>query len=188
MILYDSWTNIKNLVDTNNLPIKYLETDDLYKISVIYEQHTYNTELWINTNKVSGIDVSQNNIDRQDFEDNYKNNSQGVYNQSAASGSTAQQIEIIPQNKQFYKCATLDVNANESEYDLGSIYTDFTIFVTGEDDVILKFNHSDNDEIPLKGGQNIRDIIGADNFDLSKLYYKTTGSGMISQILFWAIK
>ena len=53
---------------------------------------------------------------------------------------------------------------------------------------IDNLNDSSNDEIPLKGGQNIRDIIGSDTFELEKIYHKTTGSGKTSQITLWAIK
>lgn len=188
MKLYDTWTNIKVLIDTHNLPIDYLESNDLYKISISYEQNIYNTELWINTDKISGIDLDQNNIDLQDFENNYKNNAKGIYNKVGVPGSGVQTVKAIPQFKQSYKCKTIEVTADENVYDLGSIYTEFTLIVSGDKNVIIKLNDPNNDEIPLLGGQNIRDIIGADAFEINKIYHKTTGSGDESELLLWAIK
>ncbi len=75
LTLYDSWTNIKTLAQQNNLLIQYLEMSYLYKVYIAHEQNTYITELWKDTAKVSGIDVAQNDIDKQDFEDNYKDKS-----------------------------------------------------------------------------------------------------------------
>ena len=41
--LYDSWTNIKNLINTNSLNLQYLESPMVYKISVVHEQNMYIT-------------------------------------------------------------------------------------------------------------------------------------------------
>ncbi len=90
--------------------------------------------------------------------------------------------------KQSYICKIIEVTADEQEYDLETIYTEFTIIVTGIDDVILKLNDNSNDEISLAGGANFRDIIGSDNFEINKIYHKTTESGKESKILIWAIK
>lgn len=98
------------------------------------------------------------------------------------------EIKTTSQSKQFYKSVVIEVDADETEFDLGSIYTEFTIIVTGTKDIIIKLNDVDNDEIPLKGGQAIRDVIGADAFEIRKIYHKTTGSGDVSQIFLWAIK
>ncbi len=97
-------------------------------------------------------------------------------------------LPVRQEPKQSYKCKIIEVNSDEQEYDLESIYAEFTIIVTGSEDVILKLNDNSNDEIPLSGGANIRDIIGSDNLEINKIYYKTTGSGKESQILLWAIK
>lgn len=186
--LYDSWTNIKNIVDNNGAKIQYLECPNLYKISIIHEQNVYITELWIDTSKVSGIDVEQNNIDKQDFEDNYKANADGIYNANGVQNVEHKTLEAATFTKKSYKCNTIDIEASEQEYDLGGIYTEFSIMNTGNADVFIKLNDTNNDEIPLKGGQNIRDIIGSDTFELRKIYYRTTGSGITSQILLFAIK
>lgn len=186
--LYDTWTNIKNILDNNEVVLQYLETPDVYKISVVHEQNNYITELWINTDKVRGIDVTQNNLDRQDFEDNYKNAASGIVNATGGIEVGGKTVETIAQLKKAYRCKELDVEAAEQEYDLEAIYTDFSIMVSGSADVIIKLNNDANDEIPLKGGQNIRDIIGVDTFELTKIYYKTNGSGITSKILLFATK
>ncbi|KKM84972.1 hypothetical protein LCGC14_1293780 [marine sediment metagenome] len=188
LTLYDTWTNIKNIANTYNVKISYLETPDLYKIYLIHDQNMYTVELWINIDKIKGIDINQNNIDRQDFEDNYKTNASGIYNTTGVVDVGGQSIETVLLTKKSYKCATKEVEFAEQEYDLGSIYTEFTIMNTGNEKVIIKLNEDANDEIPLQGGQNIRDVIGSDTFELEKIYYKTTGSGLISEILLWATK
>ena len=60
--------------------------------------------------------------------------------------------------------------------------------VTGVEDVIIKLNDVTNDEIPLTGGQNIRDVIGSDTFDLTKLFHKTVNPLKTSQLFLWATK
>jgi hypothetical protein len=186
--LYNTWTDIKNRANQYNSEMQYVETDDYYKIFIVNGQMMYMTELWINTDKVKGIDVTQNNIDRADFEDNYKQNAKGGYSLNKVKNIEGTKVEIVSLPKICYKCEELDVEFQEQEYDLGNIFTEFTIMVTGSEKVILKLNDNSNDEIPLLGGGNIRDIIGTDCFELKKLYYRTTGSGKASKILLWATK
>ena len=140
LTLYESWTNIKNKIDSYGAKLKYLETPNLYKISVVYNQDIYTTEIWINTDNIKGIDITQNNIDKQDFEDNYKSNSEGIYNETGVVDIGRKTIETTSQTKNSYKCVTIEVTAQEQEYDLGSIFTEFTIMVQGNENVVLKLN------------------------------------------------
>lgn len=188
LTLYKTWTEIKNTADTYGTKIQYLESPDLYKVYVIYEQNMYIVELWKNTNKIKGIDINQNNIDKQDFEDNYKDSITGVTTNSPVPDLGSQTIETTLQTKTSYKCAEIEVTAQEQEYDLGAIYTEFVIMNIGSEKVILKLNDNTNDEIPLQGGENSRDVIGSDVFELEKIYIKTIASGKVSEILLWATK
>ena len=188
LTLYDTWTNIKNIVSVNELKIQYLESMNLYKVWVVYEQNIYIIELWKNTDNIDGIDIEQNNLDLTDFENNYKEQADGIANEAGVTNLGSQSMETVPLNNRIYKCQELDVTAGEQEYDLGSIFTEFTLMVTGSENVIVKLNDTNNDEIPLKGGQDLRDVIGADTFELSKIYYKTIGSGITSKIFLWAMK
>lgn len=188
LTLYESWTIIKDIVNINNLQLQFVESTDLYKIFVTHEQNLHIVELWKNTDNIKGIDITQNNLDVTDFETNFKNNSAGVFNEAGISNVGDQNVGTIEVPKKNYISKILSVGSDEIEFDLGSIYTEFTIIVTGTKNIIIKLNDVNNDEIPLSGGQNIRDIIGADAFEVNKIYHRTTGSGDISQILLWAIK
>lgn len=97
-------------------------------------------------------------------------------------------FEVSQISKKNYISRTINVNTDETVFDLGSIYTEFTIIVTGTKNIIIKLNDINNDEIPLNGGQNIRDVIGSDSLEINKIYHRTTQSGDESQILLWAIK
>ena len=188
LILYESWTNIKNIVNTNNLQLQFIESNDLYKIFVTHNQNIHIVELWKNTDIIKGIDITQNNLDITDFETNFKNISDGVFNDAGVTDIGDQNIATIEVPKKNYISKIITVDISETEFDLGSVYTEFTIIVIGDKNIIIKLNDVNNDEIPLSGGQNIRDIIGADAFEINKIYHRTTGSGDISQILLWAIK
>lgn len=188
LILYESWTTIKDIVNTNNLQLQFVESTDLYKIFVTHNQNLHIVELWKNTDNIKGIDITQNNLDITDFETNFKDSSDGIFNETGISNIGDQNIATIEVPKKNYISKIIGVTSDETEFDLGSIYTEFTIIVTGTKNIIIKFNDVNNDEIPLNGGQNIRDVIGADAFEVNKIYHKTIGSGDESQILLWAIK
>ncbi len=188
LTLYESWTTIKDLVNVNNLQLQFIESTDLYKIFVTYNQNIHIVELWKNTDNIKGIDETQNNLDITDFETNFKDNSDGVFNEAGITDIGDQNVGTIEVPKKNYISKIINVGTDEQEFNLGSIYTEFTIIVTGTKNIIVKFNDVNNDEIPLSGGQNIRDIIGADAFEVNKIYHRTTISGDESQILLWAIK
>jgi len=88
MRIYKTWTNLKEVFLPKNLLLQYDEQEYNYTIFATEEGVEYFTELWKDTSKVAGIDVTQNNIDLQDFEDNYKENA----NQSPYS--TGQTINV----------------------------------------------------------------------------------------------
>ncbi len=188
MVMLVSLKHIKDIINTNNLQLQFVESDDLYKIFVTHDQNLHIVELWKNTNVIKGIDVTQNNLDIIDFETNFKNISDGVFNEAGVTNLGDQNVGTIEVPKKNYISKVINVGSDETEFDLGSIYTEFTIIVIGEKNITIKLNDANNDEIPLNGGQNIREIIGADAFEINKIYHKTTQSGDIYQILLWAIK
>lgn len=71
-ILYKSWSELKTLLESKDLRLQYDQTNFYYYIFIIDTEIEYFTQLWIDTTKVEGIDISQNDIDLQDFIDNYK--------------------------------------------------------------------------------------------------------------------
>jgi len=115
------------------------------------------------------IDDSEN---ISDFETNYKND----WNQP-----------II--NRKEYVAQTIEItNDDWLEVDLGKLYRAFTLMVQGENDIIIKLNDSSNNEIPLQGTKSGKDVIDADPFDISKVYYKLKESGKNSKMTIWAIR
>ena len=186
--LYDTWDNIKTLAQANSVTIRYLESGNLYKIYILHAQNMHIVELWKNTGVIKGIDVVQNNIDKLDFETNFKDDAAGLFNQSPVLDIQSQTVEATLSPKKSYKAQVINVTGVETEFDLGTAYPEFTIMVLGAEDVIIKFNDAANDEIPLAGGQNVRDLIGSDTFDLIKLFHKTVDPLKTSQLFLWATK
>lgn len=186
--LYDTWDSIKTLAQDNSVAIRYLESTNLYKVYILHAQNTHIVELWKNTDIIKGIDVAQNDINVLDFETNFKDAAEGLFNQTPVLDIQSQIVEATLSPKKGYKAQVIDVTSTEQEFDLGAAYPEFTIMVTGIEDVIIKFNDVANDEIPLSGGQNIRDLIGSDTFDLRKVFHRTVDPLKTSQIFLWATK
>jgi len=186
--LYDTWTSIKTIAQENDVTVRYLESVDLYKVYILHAQNMHIVELWKNTDKIKGIDITQNDIDVVDFETNFKSDATGLFNQSPVLDIQSQTVEATISPKKSYKAAVINVTDVEQVFDLGAVYPEFTIMVTGAESVLIKFNDTANDEIPLSGGQNIRDLIGSDTFELTKLFHKTANPATTSQIFLWATK
>lgn len=71
--IYKSWTNLKTLLGSpKNLSLQYHEYTYYYHVFTAEVGTEYFNEIWKDTSQVKGIDVTQNNIDKTDFEDNYK--------------------------------------------------------------------------------------------------------------------
>lgn len=71
--IFKTWTEIKTfLIVPKELKLQYHEYQYYYHIFVLEAGEEYFTELWTDTSQVKGINVTQNNIDKTDFEDNYK--------------------------------------------------------------------------------------------------------------------
>lgn len=186
--LYDTWDNIKTLAQDNAVTIRFLESANLYKIYVLHSQNMHIVELWRNTSNIKGIDIVQNDIDVLDFETNFKSAAEGILSQSPVLDIQSQTVEATLSPKKSYKAAVINVTDVEQEFDLGAAYPEFTIMVTGVEDVIIKFNDTANDEITLAGGQTSRDLIGSDTFELIKLFHKTVNPTKTSTLFLWATK
>ncbi len=113
LTLYESWTTIKNLVNTNNLQLQFIESDDLYKVFTTHNQNLYVVELWKNTDIIKGIDITQNNLDITDFETNFKNISDGVFNEAGITDIGDQNIGIIEVPKKKYISKIINVGTDE---------------------------------------------------------------------------
>jgi len=91
MNIYKSWAEFKNLIISKNLLMQYHEYDYHY---IIFASETstleYYTEIWKDTSKVEGIDITQNNLDLSDWENNYKTDA----NKSAISTDGKMQVNV----------------------------------------------------------------------------------------------
>lgn len=157
-----SWTEFKNIVNSKALKIQCEEASSDYYLYALDGNFAYQYIL-----KKDG------DADQLDFENNYKSNT----NQPIAQGIKTQ-----------YKSDIVDVNESEQEINLEGIYTEFTIMNFDGEPVFVKLNSSLNDEILLNGGKLGRDIIGADNFALTKIYHKTVNAGKVSKIFYLVLK
>jgi len=73
--VYKTWTQLKIFLETPKfLDLQYHEYTYYYKIFILEAGVEYFTEIWKDTSQVKGIDVTQNNLDKTDFEDDYKPN------------------------------------------------------------------------------------------------------------------
>lgn len=90
--------------------------------------------------------------------------------------------------KTEYKSDPLSVTGTEQEYDLGDVYYDANIMVSGKEPVLIKLNNNGNDEILLVGGSAGRDILSLEDFELTKVYYKTYDPSKTSEISIIALK
>ena len=157
-----TWDYFKSqVISIMGLPINYTEDDNFY-------------EVYAGENIVWHIRLVKSSEDGIDFANNYM--------------VLANQYSLTSNVHGQYICKTLDVSDEEEEYDLLKYYTDFSIMNTGSENIVIKFNSSDNDDIPLQGGANIRDIIDVSNFKLYKIYYKTIEENKISKLLLIAFR
>jgi len=69
-----TWTQLKALADSKAVIMQYVEDSAKYDIWITENTSTYKTRIWIDTSGVVGLDVTQNNTDKTDFENNYKAN------------------------------------------------------------------------------------------------------------------
>jgi len=90
--------------------------------------------------------------------------------------------------KTLYKSTIEDVDFVEDSFDLGDTYTEFTIMNIGNNPINIKLNSNTNDVIKLEGGPLGRDVISADGFALSKIYFKTLSAGKTSKVFILALK
>ena len=72
MKIYESWTTLKTLASSRHLNLQFKEYSEKYLIFVLDDVIEYETEIWKNTDAICGININQNNIDKIDFENNYK--------------------------------------------------------------------------------------------------------------------
>lgn len=101
---YKTWTEIKTfLVAPKSLELQYHEFTYYYKIFVLEAGVEYFTEIWKDTSQVKGINVSQNDTDKTDFEGNYK-----------ADANQAIEMDVTVENDitvdQFGSGAQIDAN------------------------------------------------------------------------------
>jgi len=178
-----NWADFKALITTKNLiPRLQYTFDESESNGTMYS-------IWFEEGSVSytcNINDGDCPSDVVDFETNYKNNANQPIEQ--LTDCCLKKVAIVPIFKTTYKCQVKAVTDQWQEYDLETIYTDFTVMNSGNQDIIIKLNSNTNDEIPLSGGENIRDIIGAENFALTKIYYKTSNDDDTSNLFVWATK
>lgn len=72
MKIFCSWEALKQIKIDNNLEMYYYDTIDKYEIILLNGDTVWFTILWKILDNIKGINISQNNIDKIDFETNYK--------------------------------------------------------------------------------------------------------------------
>ena len=72
MSIYFNWVNFKSITAAKNLGMQYVEDTKRYEIFAFDDDIKYETEIWKDTTVVEGLDVTQNNTDKTDFETNFK--------------------------------------------------------------------------------------------------------------------
>lgn len=106
--LYKSWTELKALATTKDCSFEYHEHD--YYYAIFFEENSvgYFTEIWKDTSKVKGINVSQNNTDKTDFETNHKSSANALVILKSADGKVIVRTESRPINCTTCFCAQAD--------------------------------------------------------------------------------
>ena len=178
-----SWTNLKNLITTKDLVSRLQYVEDEVAIKGTIYNIWFEESLVVYTCRINDQD---NASDVTDFENNYKSNANQAIEQTSDDG--IKKVAVVPAPKTTYKCQVKSVTDSWQEYDLSGTYSEFTIMNNGNQDIVVKLNDSANDEIPLSGGGNIRDIIGSDSFAVTKVYYKTAEAEKTSQLFIWVTK
>ena len=193
MRIYKSWTELKEIFIEKELLLQYHEYDYKYLIfATEADSIEYYTELWKDPTKVKGIDVEQNDLDKADFETNYKADA----NQTNVTQVIVKTGDITVEGlekRTKYKSEILTPTDSEQVFELlasaeENPYLDFIIKIEGEHDVIIKLNDSENDEILLQGKNKGRDEMGVENFALHRIYYKRAEAGNVSLIHVFATK
>ena len=91
-----SWTNLRNLFNSKKVPLQYIETPCKYVVYFIDGVDRYWTEIWKDTSKVKGINIEQNDLDKQDFENNYKPYANKPIEPKSDDGKTIVRAESRP--------------------------------------------------------------------------------------------
>ncbi len=72
MDVYTTWEKLKNFINEHNLEMIYQDLTNKYHIFCVDGVNCYYTEIWKDTTNIKGIDINQNNLNKEDFEVNYK--------------------------------------------------------------------------------------------------------------------
>lgn len=69
--IFHSWTDLKSLASSKEIPIQYRANSQLYEIFIFDSGMIHYTHIWFLGKEPFGVDVSQNTNDRIDFETNF---------------------------------------------------------------------------------------------------------------------
>lgn len=81
-----TWENLKYIIDLKHIKLQYVETNDSYDIFALDDQIHYRTIIFIGDVPDDTYDQVQNDLDKTDFEDNYKDTSNDNLIKYAATG------------------------------------------------------------------------------------------------------
>lgn len=109
-----TWSDLKQLLITKILNLQYVEDSIKYKIFVIDNGIVYITKIWKNCNNVSGLNETQNNLDKVDFETNYKTIANKPITPKSKDGKTIIRAESRPLNT-----TTCFTGKGDSDTDIG---------------------------------------------------------------------
>lgn len=109
-----TWAELKQLKENKLLSLQYVESDVYYNIFINDGCIVYFTELWKDTSKVKGIDVTQNNLDLADFNTNYKSDCNTSIAPISADGKNIVRAESRPLD-----CTTMFTCSGDSSSQIG---------------------------------------------------------------------
>lgn len=167
-----TWSGFKDVISNINLDIKYHDTSSSYYI--------WADECGITT-YYCGIQKNGND-DQTDFEENYKDdaNKHTICPSDILDGLANVSLKL----RTIYKTNSLSTTDDWQEEELGDIYSDLYIIVTGSKGIIIQLNSSDNDDIPL----NEEDDLEIELFSVSKILYKNGEVGKPSTFRYIVLK
>jgi len=155
--LYLTWVDLRDRSISKNFPLQYKELQYRYDIFFVEDNVYYHTEIWKDTTKVEGIDVAQNDLDKTDFESNYKSEANAP---------------VVPKTSdRLPKILSAVTSDNISLYVTGKTKT-----VTGSNDDVNNIVDSEFvDEIQLQGMLiAVKDAVEGDTVDVEVGYHDGT--------------
>lgn len=172
--IYKSWTDLKQVLTDkfggDKGKIQFDERNDRYYIFILDNDIEYFTELWILTSVVKGINETQNNTDRTDFETNYKSFANETEEPIDENGNPIVTVIGLPKHTSRISRTSIDKSFSTSSW-----YELLKIEDEGQFDAIQVefFNHKWKIKITI---DNVV-VLEASELDFKNQHYLNTNTG-----------